>query len=395
MLRAVRVACLVLALAACVAAADPKPSRPLCTTTPTLSMSWDSVASNKPSVVALGDDFGPSTLVASYAGTVYVYTRTITNDTDKKGRPTNKLVYGPWTQIQTLVSDNPFETASFGASISVSGDVLAVGQPEWLYRSSTQYEFTGAVYLYRRAGVGQNYTPEDVVYYTDQVRQVAPNARFGQTVSLVKNGTMLLVGAPGCCPPDFIGTAFTYYYGLAVFNDTRPSWYQTNGPAQTQVLGLGTSVALADTNPGFVLMGAPGYIANVATGPGVYTAPISASGNVDTSKRSVLPTNALTITPAPDPTTSECGYALSDVDEKRRRVIWTCPGFNNARGATYTSDLVGSQWNTNRRITAPTPADGARFGQSVAYQDPVMIVTVRSFYACRSEHLGSFSASGD
>jgi hypothetical protein len=162
-----------------------KPSREPCSSDPSFSQTFSQLNGANLSVVALSDDFGPTTLAASFAGSVYIFYRTVANDSN------GRTQYGDWSLLQTLVAstDDSPETASFGGALALSGDVLVVGQPLFQVVSASINTHTGAVVVFRRSGAGTNYTKEAVLYQTDSLHEPQPNALFGSSISIVKNGT--------------------------------------------------------------------------------------------------------------------------------------------------------------------------------------------------------------
>ncbi|USO04126.1 MAG: FG-GAP repeat protein [Rhodospirillales bacterium] len=103
----------------------------------------------------------------SGAGSVYVFTRSGTT----------------WSQQAKLISDDPYTNANFGYDVSISGDLLIIGEPK-----------------YYVSGVGENgrthiFTRSGTTWTRDSIIVGAANANFGTGVDT--DGLSIFSGAPG------------------------------------------------------------------------------------------------------------------------------------------------------------------------------------------------------
>jgi len=135
------------------------------------------------------------------AGAVYVYVFSLSRQ--------------EWTQQAYVKSNNIEPDDRFGNSVSLSGDgnVLAVGAAKEISRSagideavSTNFDNTGAVYLFDR--VGNVWSQQTFIKAGD------PDIRghFGASVSLASDGNSLAVGSTNSEFNDvsFVGSAYVY-----------------------------------------------------------------------------------------------------------------------------------------------------------------------------------------
>ncbi|PXF43685.1 hypothetical protein BWQ96_06590 [Gracilariopsis chorda] len=93
-----------------------------------------------------------------------------------------------WKLLQRLESPKAQRLGFFGYGVAVdeSGDTVAVG-------ADGENEYTGAVYVFRREGVGKKY---EFVYEVN-AEEAKEEDNFGGAVALSADGKVLAVGAPG------------------------------------------------------------------------------------------------------------------------------------------------------------------------------------------------------
>jgi len=165
-------------------------------------------------------------------------------NTDASGQAfVYRLIGGTWVLQQVLSETNPpFPVSGFGTSVSVSGDTIAVGNPQ-----DPTGPGSGSVSIYTNNGTTWNL----------QAKVTAPagtlSAFFGNAVAVYKN--TLLVGA---IEFGISGAAF-------VFTRTGTTWtlQQILTPTTHTGAGVGSSVALeGDT----AVVGAPGEPTNGVAG---------------------------------------------------------------------------------------------------------------------------------
>lgn len=182
-------------------------------------------------ISATGED-GTADLVTG-AGAVYIYTRSGTT----------------WTEQQILHASDAQIGDSFGSSVSLDGDTLAVGA--WLEDGGESSPATnaGAVYIYTQIG-GANWTEQAIIHASD----LEGSDWFGRSVSL--DGDTLAVGADG---EDTGGSSAGAVY---VFTRSDSDWseqkiFHANGAGALDVFGLYLSLS-GDT----LAVGAPGEDGN-------------------------------------------------------------------------------------------------------------------------------------
>ncbi|MEM0962275.1 MAG: hypothetical protein AAGK21_07065, partial [Bacteroidota bacterium] len=177
-----------------------------------------------------------------------------------------------------------------------------------------------------------------------------PGVLFGSSVAV--DGDRLAVGAP----QD--NRAGVYYIGsVTLFDRTPAGWTETVTivPQITAVQQFGISVALdgdrlavgaftAMTNTGVV------YVYDLVAGNWTLSQMISASDGAQGDG---------------------FGYA---VDLDGSRLVATSAGADQAAGAAYVFDLVGSTWTETVKLSAGTPAPGEMMGLSVALEGSRVVV---------------------
>ncbi len=144
-----------------------------------------------------------------------------------------------WIQEQKLTASDASAGAAFGRSVSISGDVIAVGA---LWDDCSDGVDCGSAYVFRFNGTG----------WFEQKKLTAGDARadtwFGRSVSL--NREVLLIGAAldSCATGSHCGSAY-------VFRDTGKDWVQEQKltPSDAGLAVFGFSVS---TTPTVALVGA-------------------------------------------------------------------------------------------------------------------------------------------
>jgi hypothetical protein len=149
-------------------------------------------------------------------GSAYVFTRTGTT----------------WTEQAKLVAPAPAENDQLGSSVSLDGDVVAVGAPF----ADPAGDSSGAVHVYRRSVTAWAYEAQLLGLDTDG------GDRFGTSVAT--NGPSIVVGSPRD------GAANSQRGSAYVFSVTGPTWRELTKlvPADNDVGDqFGISVAVAGT----------------------------------------------------------------------------------------------------------------------------------------------------
>ena len=160
---------------------------------------------------------------------------------------------GAFEQVAYLKAENAAADADFGAVVSMSGDLVAVGAQ---YESSRASR-SGAVYIFARSGGA----------FSQEARLKAPNAeandRFGRSVSLLAERVM--VGAPeedggGTGVNPVLGDNSRFSSGAGYIFERDPALKQwthrayLKGDELGEVRAAGVSVALG---PDVAVLGAP------------------------------------------------------------------------------------------------------------------------------------------
>jgi hypothetical protein len=245
-----------------------------------------------------------------------------------------RLVSGTWVLQQILMETNPpFPVNGFGTSVAVSGNTIAVGNPQ-----DPTGPGSGAVSIFTNNGTSWNL----------QAKVTAPagtfQAFFGDSVAL--EGDTLLVGAPQ------VGIAGAAY----VFTRTGTTWTltQTLLPVPHTGANFGTSVALQDD---VAVVGAPGEsdTNGIAGGAAfVYTR----SGGTFALQQELTPTSNVV----------GLGFGTS-VSVLNGTVVVGIPfrtvsGQTNA-GAADIFTFNGTSWVLAQEIAASDASSGAQFGHAV------------------------------
>ena len=160
---------------------------------------------------------------------------------------------GAWNQVQKVVAPVRFTQDEFGCSVSLSGNLLAVGAP-FENEDESEANFlsdAGAAYILERNGVGT----------WNHIQKIVPSDRetddiFGFVLDI--SGNKLLVGAP-YEDHDGLGTNYMTQAGAAyLFEDPGTGvWSQlTKAIAvdRTQDDQFGRSLSISDSN---LIVGAP------------------------------------------------------------------------------------------------------------------------------------------
>jgi hypothetical protein len=137
-----------------------------------------------------------------------------------------------WTEQAKFVASAPAENDQLGSSVSLDGDVVAVGAPF----ADPAGDSSGAVQVYRRSGTAWAYEAQLLGLDTDG------GDRFGTSVAT--NGTSIVVGSPRD------GAANSQRGSAYVFSVTGPTWSELTKlvPADNDVGDqFGISVAVAGT----------------------------------------------------------------------------------------------------------------------------------------------------
>lgn len=193
---------------------------------------WSEVALLKASDGTMGDQFG---LTVAIAGNQVIVGDPLASVVGISGYGKVYVFDGNqnWSQTQTLISSGN-TNSNFGAALSVSGDLLAVGEPGATDSGETD---AGAVYMYSLSNGTWN---ESTNVITPD--HVDAGDEFGFSVSL--DNTNLIIGAPGT------DTAGTTDQGAAyLYEESAGTWQQNTKFVQTdapQDASLGSEVMISN-----------------------------------------------------------------------------------------------------------------------------------------------------
>jgi hypothetical protein len=259
-------------------------------------------------------------------GAAYVFTLGATGWTQRA----ELTVTGKWTRLP-----------EFGSSVSLSGNTLAVSDPDEAVSGST---YLGAVYIYTQGAAGWT--------QTDELTDPDGPQGFGRSISL--NGSTLAVGGyvptTGGSETDILGT-------ICVFTQSAAGWQQTDERSGVLNDGFGWAVSLSGNT---MAVGAPDVYGIRAPGPGaVYT---FASGG-----EAIRPTGGAT--------TDDFGSSVS-VNGSTMAVgapYETVKG-NNYQGAVYVFTHTTKGWAQVAELTAADGAASDYFGRSVSLSGSTLAV---------------------
>ena len=267
-----------------------------------------------------GDGFGASLAVAGEqllvgateagAGAAYVF--------ERRGRS--------WVEVGRVVPDAGTAGDQFGGSIAAGGGTIAVGAPQ-------HEDGIGAVYLYRRGGVGWNLLsklrPEDVP------DEGTMPSNFGRSVAIW--GDWLLVGMPGEHPDP--GRVHMF---RRQGNDWQPAG-SLAGPESAAGDAFGSTIRSGD---GELMIGSPG--ANGSAGA-VYVFGFEERTGEWVQHGTLVPYDA--------PVGSRFGTAVVfDNDE----AFVGAPGANGGTGDVYHFRRDGTgNWTTASKVGAVGLVDGS------------------------------------
>jgi hypothetical protein len=255
-----------------------------------------------------------------------------------------RRIEGQWVHDDTISIEQPNSNAFFGASVSLSGNRLAIsasGEDD-----DTHGEETGAVYLY--AFDGNNWVLQERIIAND----AAPMDRFGNYLML--DGDTLIVGADG-------GTTNGFNTGaLYVFEHDGSSWNQT-AKLEPPNIGSGNSMWGPASRTGDIILAGD---LNATNQTGASTGAVYEFRKVN---------NTWTYHTKITPTASNSGALFGQsIDIDGNTTVIGAFGDNangSFAGAAHVFELQGTDWVETHKLTPSdtNPLEG--FGQSVAIED--------------------------
>lgn len=251
---------------------------------------------------------------------------------------------GTWTEQQRIVAPdphyNPVEPESFGAAVSIYGNILVVGAPRHGYNP------TGAVYVFVRTGSLWSFQQEL------QGSDAGYHAYFGSAVSI--SSDTLVVGAPGIGfgpQPDYAGAAYVFTRPGAVWGEQQK--LQASDGAAGDALGRSVSVA-GDT----VVVGAPGADSAAGADSGAAYAFLR-TGVLWTQQQKLLPPEA--------GAAAEFGNAVAlegDTAVVAAHLADSAAGTD--AGAAYVFARTGAVWGLWQQLFASDAAPALAFGEAAS-----------------------------
>lgn len=271
-----------------------------------------------------------------------------------------------WTQQAKLIASDGGSEDSFGFSVSISEDTIAVGAP---FADIGGNYNQGAVYVYVRSG--------DT--WTEQVKLTAADGYsyddFGTAVSF--NGETLTVGAPFADDMIFcegsdgslcLGESATDVGAAYVFVRSGTVWSQQQklmkpGPAGYDLFGYnvatsGDTVAIFSCN-------------------GCDYGPSSSPGSVYIYTRSGTVWTGEAVLAASDGTPFDYfgyGLALEGDTALIGAPCATVSGGPECAGAAYFFTRAGTTWTQGQKFVSPTPAEDGYFGIDVSLSGDSAVV---------------------
>lgn len=344
-----------------------------------VALSGDTLAVGAPSEAsdATGVNGDQSNDNKPASGAVYVFRRTGTT----------------WAQEAYIKASNTDDLDSFGISLGLDGDTLAVGafgeDSSALgiggNQSDNAAQDSGAVYVFTRTG-----TTWSQQAYVKPVNTQAGDA-FGAAVALA--GNMLVVGAEGedgastGVNGDPSNNAAPDSGAVHVFVRNGTTWSQeaylkaANTDAQDH---FGFALAL-DASGSVLAVGAPGEASATGANPADNSLPGSGAGYVFTRSTSGWSQSAYLKAAVPD-ADDRFGSTLALLadtiavgapnEDSSATGVGGNPSDNGApdSGAAYVFVVAGSAWTQQAYVKASNTDPGDRFGAAVALADEVLLV---------------------
>jgi len=243
-----------------------------------------------------------------------------------------KLFSGDWIQQTKLYAVDGSANSHFGFSVSIVGNVVAVGAPG--------DPRGGAVYIFYRDP--ENGWYQDTILYTN-----ISGDDFGYSVCLSADGNRLIVGAPSA---GKIGSAY-------IFTQVNRTWYESATLVPLDVFtesGFGYSVSIYRNT---AIVGAPFLVGSGTVG----SAYIFEYNNGVWVETAIFPANDK----------NELGSVVTLADDETAFV--SAPVASEI-GSVNMYTLNGSVWQWVDTFITAKPYTGDNFGRSVVVEDDLMVV---------------------
>ena len=268
---------------------------------------------------------------------------------------TYPITIDPFIEKIYLAGAADDQRQEFGTSVSVSGDIVAVGAP-----GSSRRAIEGAVFLFTLPDSEQTTAFDAVVLKSPRA---VGGDDFGRSVAI--SGDTIVVGAPR----ESVQEQDEWYHPGAAYVFEKPSggWASTSDAARLAPREVrsdsrfGTSVAISGDN---IVVGTESGSAFVFSKP--------SDGWTDTSEASKLSSpddsdnSEFGSSVAVSGDTVIVGAYLADLEDDQENF-----------GAAYVFAKPSDGWEDTSdsvRLTAPDGAEGREFGQSLAMTDDTLVV---------------------
>jgi choice-of-anchor B domain-containing protein len=249
---------------------------------------------------------------------------------------------GGWTEASAVAAQGLSLEDGFGASISVEGNLMAVGAPG-------TGESRGAVYIFERDGSGR---------WTERGRLTAAKAEAGEQLgrSVAIRGSVVLAGAPGHAKNQGRVVVFRRGSGAGAWTEQGVLVGSSASPAER----FGAAVIL-DGNR--AVIGAPGQVFGDSAGAGRVVI-FSRSGDGWLKEATLAARNG-------DRARGLGAALLLQAGE----LYAAAPGTDSMAGAVYRFRSAGStKWEQAGRLTAATREHPAFFGGALAADGSDLLV---------------------
>ena len=237
----------------------------------------------------------------------------------------------------------------FGASVAISGDLLAIGAPGADIGTDIN---SGAIYVFRR-NVGGTWIAEDKFFY-DTVGTDESGYELGTSVAA--RGDRILAGAPmTSIAGGATGRAEFYSFDGSVWSS------DATAIAPSPVDGDHTGAAV-DLGSDYAFIGIPGRTVTALVG----------AGEVHVYR---LVTGTWTFTNVLSSGAPQAGAGFgSSVAGTNTTLAVGAPAQDASAGSVYTFERVGTLWAPSQTLTSPAGTPSERFGTAVGMSETLLVI---------------------
>lgn len=263
-------------------------------------------------------------------GKVYVFTRTGST----------------WAQEAAFVASDPFASANFGQSVSISGDGARIAVGAWGFGGT--YSSQGKAYVFSRTGT--TWTQEAAITPSD----AAANSSFGFVVNISLDSTRMIIGAKDATY-TLTNQGKAYIYSRSGATWTQEAIIVAGDPVASSSFGYGVSINSDGTR---VAIGAPLFNGNLSAQGKFYI--FVRSGTTWTQEAAFI---------ASDPVASSMYGAVLCLNSDATRLVVTAYQFTGTQtnqGKAYVFLRSGTTWVQEAEILCSDIAVAAFFGGGVS-----------------------------